>query len=120
MAKTIEYSNPAFEDGVVFDVGGLAIPNGGSIELTDEEELAFYARHQKDVSDFFSGDKLVKVSGKSELSSSDKKLHSGQDVSVIAESLDEAIIHDVEPPVDSEGEEVEPGLAVPTDEEVSE
>lgn len=75
MAKTVTFHNPDMEDGIIFDVGGLAIPNGGSIELSDEQELEFFAKKQTTLDEFFKGDKLVKVSGKSSLSNEDKKAH---------------------------------------------
>jgi len=107
VAKTVEYHNPDFEDGIVFSVGGLAIPNGGGIELSEDEELSFVAKHQMSVSDFFEGDKQAKVSGKSSLSKEVFNAHIGKNVTDQAGSLDAAVLADVEPPVDSEGNEVE-------------
>lgn len=114
MAKTIKFHNPDFEDGVVFDVAGLAIPNGGSIELDEDGELSFFSKHQQSVSDYFADEKLVKVSGTSELSKSTTDAHTGKDVSFIADSLDHRQLMGVETPKDSEGNEVEEGVATET------
>lgn len=111
MAKTVEYHNPDFEDGVEFDVAGLKILNGGSVELSEDEELSFYSKHQKTVSDYFADDKQVKVSGKTELSKETIDIHTGQSVSAVADSLDEKQLMNVETPVDSEGNEAEEGAA---------
>jgi len=81
VAKTVEYHNPDMEDGIIFDVGGLAIPNGGSIELSEEAELDFFSKKQMSVADFFASDKLVKVSGKSELTKAQMDAHTGTKVS---------------------------------------
>lgn len=114
MPKTIEYHNPDFEDDRIFDVGGLAIPNGGSVTLSEEEELAFFSKKQMSVSDFFAGDRLIKVSGKSELSKSVVAAHTGKDVNAIADSLDD----DVTPPEDDDNE-VETDTDLANDEEVT-
>ena len=81
MAKTVAYHNPDMEDGIIFDVGGIAIPNGDSVDLEEEAELHFIAKKQMSVSDFFADDQLVKVSGKSELSKAQMEAHSGTKVS---------------------------------------
>jgi len=107
VAKTVEFHNPDFEDNVLFDVGGLAIPNGTSVELSEDDELSFFSRHQKGVSEYFAGDKHIKVSGKSLLSRSVITDHTGKAVSAEPPALDATVLDDVEPPVDSEGNEVD-------------
>ena|SRR6187455_697820 len=105
MAKTVEYHNPDFEDGIIFDVGGLRIPNGGSIELDEEAELGFFAKKQMNVSDFFAGDKMVKVSGKSELSKSVTDAHTAHKVDTEPAPLDDVVVEDE--PVDVPTNETE-------------
>jgi hypothetical protein len=91
MAKTVEYHNPDFEDGVIFDVGGLRIPNGGSIELDEDAELSFFAKKQTSVSDYFADDKMVKVSGKSELTKSVMNAHTASKVDAEPAPLDDVV-----------------------------
>lgn len=81
MAKSVGFHNPEFEDGVEFDVSGLLIPNGGSIELSEEQELAFFSRTQQTVEDFFQGSKQITVSGTTELSSEVREIHTGVGIS---------------------------------------
>ena len=107
MSKTVSFHNPDFPDGTVFDVGGLAIPNGGSVTLDHDQELSFFSKNQMNVADVFKGDKLVKVTGDSELSKTERDDHTAKHVDTTpAENLDELVI-DVDPPVDSEGNVVE-------------
>jgi hypothetical protein len=103
VAKTVEYHNPDFEDGLIFDVGGLAIPNGGSIELDEDAELLFFSKKQQSVSDFFAGEKLVKVSGKSELSKAVMDVHTGTSINSEPPSLDAAVVASAEVPEDDDG-----------------
>jgi len=99
MSKTVSFHNPDFPDGTVFDVGGLAIPNGGSVTLDHDQELSFFSKNQMN--------KLVKVTGDSELSKTERDDHTAKHVDTTpAENLDELVI-DVDPPVDSEGNVVE-------------
>lgn len=67
MAYKIEVDFPDFEKGVEFDVGGVLVPNGGSVELTAEQEQDFVSRHQAAVKDQL-GSEYVKVTGSSSLS----------------------------------------------------
>lgn len=68
MAVTIELNHPEFPDGYEFDVGGVLVPNGGSVEVTEEQELVFLAKHGLKYRDGNWGS-FVKVSGTTELDS---------------------------------------------------
>lgn len=105
--KTIEYHNPDFADGVVFGLAGLAIPNGGKVTLDHDAELAFFAKHQMNVTDVFKDDRFVKVTGDSELTAGERKAHTGVDVNSGPVNLDAEVMEGVEPQVDSQGNVVE-------------
>lgn len=69
MALTVEIKHPEFEDGVEFDLAGILIPNGGKVELTEDQERTVVAKRQKAVRDVLEGNQFVKVTGTSFLSS---------------------------------------------------
>jgi hypothetical protein len=64
MAK-VAYDNPAFEKGLEIDLGGILVPNGGSVEITPELEDTLVSRHGVSLKEHFTGE-FVKYSGKSE------------------------------------------------------
>jgi hypothetical protein len=52
MALTVSISHPQFPDDTEFGVAGaFVVPNNGSVELTEEQELAFAINQQRLVSD---------------------------------------------------------------------
>lgn len=69
---SIGFKNPDFPDDIIFDLGGIAVPNGGSVELDKDAELAFFAKYGQTVKDYFKDNSMVQVSGKSELTTADK------------------------------------------------
>ena len=71
MTLTVEIKHPEFEDDVDFDVGGILIPNGGSVELTEEQERLIVSRRQRPTREVFEGNQFVKVKGTSLLSKKD-------------------------------------------------
>lgn len=75
----VSFHNPDYPDGIIFDIGGIAVPNGGSTELSEEEELRFYAKYHETPKDYFKGSKQVKVEGSQELSNAQKKDYPGPD-----------------------------------------
>jgi hypothetical protein len=64
MTLKIEVNHPEMEDGLEFDLGGFLVPNGGSVELSEDQELGFLARHKVSVKDALKGNAYIKVSGK--------------------------------------------------------
>jgi hypothetical protein len=68
---SIKFHNPDFPDDIVFGVGGIAIPNGTSVELDYDAELSFYARHGKKIKDYFADNDYVEINGTTELDSKD-------------------------------------------------
>lgn len=76
---SVSFHNPDFPDGVVFDIGGLAVPNNGSVELDAATELGFYARHRQDVKEYYKGNEYVDVSGTTEIKKGDKDNYPGDD-----------------------------------------
>ena len=69
---SVKFHNPDFPDDIVFDIGGIAVPNGSSVEVDDEAELKFYATHGKILKDYFKDNKQVEISGTTEITSADK------------------------------------------------
>lgn len=63
MALKVEVNDPTHEKGVEFDLGGFIVPNGGSVELSEEQEAALVARKGKSAKEALSGNPNVKVSG---------------------------------------------------------
>jgi hypothetical protein len=68
MPLKIEFNHPQMEKGTEFDLGGFLVPNGGFVELTEDQEISFLARHRMEVKEALSGVMFVKVSGKAEAS----------------------------------------------------
>lgn len=63
MGIKIEVNFPNMDKGTELDAGGVLVKNGGSVELTDEQEGAFVSRHQKTPKDWAGESEYVKVSG---------------------------------------------------------
>jgi hypothetical protein len=61
-------NHPDFPKDTEFDLGGVLIPNGGSVTLKKEDEEAFFSRHAASVKEALSGNPLVKIEGTTELS----------------------------------------------------
>lgn len=61
MAKlTISADHPQLPKGDVFDLGILgALPNGGSIEVDDEQQEFFKAEHGMTVTQYFKGNAVI-------------------------------------------------------------
>jgi hypothetical protein len=66
MTLRVGFHNPDFPDDIPFDIGGIIVPNGGEVELTEEQELGVIARHSMAVRDRFAGNKNVHISGNTE------------------------------------------------------
>ena len=71
MALTVEIKHPEFEDDVEFDIGGVLVPNGGSVELSEEQERLIVSRRRMPTREVFEGNRFVKVKGTSTLSKKD-------------------------------------------------
>jgi hypothetical protein len=65
MALTVEIKHPDFEDEVEFDLAGILIPNGGSVELTEDQERLLISRRRRSVREVLEGNPFVKVKGSS-------------------------------------------------------
>lgn len=76
---SVGFHNPDFPDDIVFDVGGIAIPNNGSVELDHDAELLFYARYQKGVKDYFKDNPHITISGSTELSKAERAMYPGEE-----------------------------------------
>jgi hypothetical protein len=64
MALTVSINHPQFPDDTEFGVAGaFVVPNGGSVELTEEQESAFAVNQQKLVSDALGSNEMFDVSG---------------------------------------------------------
>lgn len=64
MPLSVSFTHDDFPKGIEFDIGlGVAVPNGGSVTLTPEQEEHFFARHQVGVVEYYQGHDRVKVSG---------------------------------------------------------
>jgi len=68
MALTVEIKHPDFEDGLELDLAGILIPNGGKLELTEDQERTIVAKRQKPVREVLEGNQFIKVTGTSFLS----------------------------------------------------
>ena len=66
MAKTVAYDNPAFEKGTEVDLGGILVPNGGSVSIDADTEDYLVSRNGKSLRDLFKGSEFVKFTAKSE------------------------------------------------------
>lgn len=106
---SVKFHNPDFPDGITFDIGGIAVPNGGSVELDAEQELKFYAERGQSVKDYFGKNKQVEVSGKSEITAKDKAQYNVEDDEVSSETIVDPEEGDpTVPEVDEETGEVKP------------
>ncbi len=63
MGVKLEVNLPNMDKGTELDVGGVLVKNGGSVELTDEQELGFVSRHRKSVKEWAEGSEYVKATG---------------------------------------------------------
>jgi len=63
MGVRLSVNFPNIAKGTELDVGGVLVENGGSVELDDDRELSFVARHKKSVKDWAGDSEYVKVSG---------------------------------------------------------
>lgn len=103
---SISFHNPDFPDDIPFDVGGIEVPNNGSVSLDYDQELLFYAKYREKVKDYFKDNQLVTVEGTTELKAADYKNYPGE--------VSEANIIDLEEgdPTIPETEVTPAGLAV--------
>jgi hypothetical protein len=69
MALTVEIDHPEFEKDVEFDLAGILIKNKGKVELTEDQERLLVAKRQMPTRQILEGNKFVKVTGSSALSS---------------------------------------------------
>lgn len=71
MALTVKYHNAAFPEGQEMDLGGFLVENGGSVELTEENEASIMSRTGMMPEDYFGESEDAEVSGSGFLSQSD-------------------------------------------------
>jgi hypothetical protein len=63
MGVKVAINFPNTAKGTEMDVGGVLVKNGGSVELDDDQELSFVARHRKPVKEWAGDSEYVKVTG---------------------------------------------------------
>ena len=61
-------NHPDYPKGTGFDVGGLLVPNGGSVEVDEDHERALVSQHGASVKDALSNNPHLKISGTTTLS----------------------------------------------------
>lgn len=61
----VEYTHPDYPEGHHFDLGGILVPNGATVEVDAEGAAAFLARTGKTLQDAAKGNPFLKVSGSS-------------------------------------------------------
>lgn len=70
MTLRVKVDHPHFDKGEIFSVGGLAVPNGESVEVGPETEQTFIDANGVSIEHYFSGDNpdsIVSVSGTAEV-----------------------------------------------------
>lgn len=63
MALKVKFHNLDFPDEVMFDLGGLSVPNGVEVEISDETELLFIAKYGQSIVSKLGNNPIVTVSG---------------------------------------------------------
>lgn len=58
----VSMDHPDFPKGHVFDLGGVSVENGGSVELSKEDVAAIEARHGQPIKEALGNSKFVKLS----------------------------------------------------------
>jgi len=70
---TVSLDNPAFPDGDLLGIPYLgAVPNGGSLEVDDEQEAVFEQAYGMSVKDYLKNDPNFSVAGAKSSSKSSK------------------------------------------------
>ena len=68
MPLKISFNNPNFEKGYEFEVRPFGlVPNGGTVEVTEQQEQQFLADHGDTVKNVLGSNSAFKVEGTSEL-----------------------------------------------------
>lgn len=67
MAYKLEMNDPTFPADTEFDVGGVTVPNGGSVEVSENDERNLIAKHGASVKDALGNHPYLKVTGSSAL-----------------------------------------------------
>jgi hypothetical protein len=68
MGVKLEVNFPNMDKGTELDVGGILVKNGGSVELTDEQEAFFVSKYRKTPKEWAGEGEYVKVSGSGKFS----------------------------------------------------
>jgi hypothetical protein len=63
MAVEVAADFPGYEKGTVIDIGGVAVTNGKTVKLSDDQELALVSRHRMAVRDRFKDSETIKITG---------------------------------------------------------
>jgi hypothetical protein len=71
MALTVKYHNAVLPEGQEVDIGGFLVENGGSVELTRENEASIMSRSAMLPADYFGESEDMEVSGTPFLKQSD-------------------------------------------------
>lgn len=68
MGVKLEVNFPNMDKGTELDCGGILVKNGGSVELTDEQEAFFVSKYRKTPKEWAGDSEYVKVSGSGKIS----------------------------------------------------
>lgn len=71
MALKVEFNHPDFPKGEEIEVAGILVENGGSVELTEDQERSIAARRRTSARDAISGSPFAKVTGTALLTNKD-------------------------------------------------
>ena len=94
MALTVKYNNALLPEGQEVDIGGFLVENGGSVELTREQEASIMSLSAKMPADYFGESEDMEVSGTPFLKEEDLKAMHPEPVEVGVETapVDEAAV----------------------------
>jgi len=94
MALTLKYHNSLLPEGQEVDVGGFLVENGGSVELTREQEASLMSLSGQMPADYLGASEDMEVSGTPFLGSKDLEAMHPEPVEVGVETapVDEAAV----------------------------
>ena len=72
MTYKLEVNHPDYPKGFAFDLDGILVENGKSVEVDEDTERRFLAHNGKSLKDLYGQGEIVKLSGSSSLSSKEK------------------------------------------------
>lgn len=78
MTLKISVNNKQLPKGELLDIGGVAVENGSSVSLDEEQELSLANRVGMPVREYFKDSEDVKVEGTASVSSKDIPAEGGE------------------------------------------